>query len=649
MNRPAALIGLLLAILAVVAAWLALGGEDSREAAAKRAALAEVERASAPVAVAEPGASERNEAVAQAPRTTEQVGAPAPQELEWRLVVLDERGAGLPRASAFVLESNAATWESISDAAGVVRAAPADREAQVFVAARGRPLEHFRVPRNSGEHSVALSLAFTSLAGVATVNGAAPGAPLALAFRPSPAPFAELELPAELRRKLDAAARLNVSTDASGHFSVDGARLDWSGEALAPRGHIVRRRAPTDPALRQIPLERPSTALVLEFERLQHLVGRVLDPAGAPAPQGATLRAAVHWEGGRSIASSTAPLDADGRFEVALRDARIDKVELALECDSGQFAQELVGADLRLDARGDLDAGTLVLRPRAALRVRVLDAAGLALAKAKARIVGDSTWSETDANGECLVKSATIGAAELRVVALGHWAEKLPVLLPTDELVEVRLRRSNRLELELVDAAGAPLSHVLVRIESAGEPLFRASGSWLPDGESFELMRGQFAGGGQEVGAVPRGWFDVEPGRDGAIALEGLAPRVALKLSVLDQLGQALLEREFAQLGEEEQRVERVRVDTPLTELTGRVSDASGQPIGGAQLRLAHSDPYGDPLATRSDPSGRYVFRGLSGARVKLEVLAEGFVARRQLDVELRPPASRFDVVLEGR
>lgn len=649
MNRSATLLGLFLALLSLLVGWLLLAGEEPREPAATRDALAQVQPASAPPSVDDAGASERNDAAQEAERAPQETRATEAPLAQWRLALVDERGVSVVKATVLVLEASGAAWDAASDEQGAVRAPPADGEAQVFVAAVGRPPERFLISRAAGEHSVSLSQPFTRLAGVATVDGNAPAAPLTLVFEGRHALFAELELPEQLRRKLNTAARLSTSTDEAGRFSLDGAPLDWSGNALAPRGHVVRRNNPNEPTKHRVAIERPSSSLVLEFERTPHLVGRMVDAAGDPAPVGAVVRGALHSWGGRSISNSTAPLDAQGRFEFPLREARLEKVVLALECDSGQVARELAGVELRLDARGDLDAGTLVLRPRAALRLRVLDATGLALPKAKARVVGDSAWTETDASGACVVKSATAGAAELRVLARGHWEERLALQLPTDQLVEVRLRRSNRLELEFVDSAGAPLRHVLVRLENTLEPLFRGSNAWWPDGETYELSRGEFNGGGQDTSTVPRGWFDVQPSEDGRITLEGLSPRAAITLSVLDQLGQSLLERDLAPVGETEQRVERVRVDVPLVELSGRVSDALGQPIGGATVRLETSGPYGDPLSSRSDASGLYRFRGLSGARATLNVSADGFVARGPLAVDLVAPARRFDIALERR
>ncbi len=657
MNRAAMLAGVALAAIAMVSAWFLLAGEEHVTPAAEREVALESRSASAPESSPETtpaaNATARSETApvtvrddAREPAASSATEASA---AEWRLAVFTEADAAVRGATVAVLEASGATWDANTDEDGAVRAPEADGEAQVFVAAAGRPLERFLISRAAGGHSVRLSQAFTQLAGIVTVGGVAPHAPLTVFFEPRPAPFAELELPEALRRKLDVAARRSAATDEAGRFAVDGVPLDWSGNAVAPRGHAVRRRDPNESPQRRIAIERPSTALVLEFERLPHLVGRFVDEAGAPAPAGSTLRAAIHNPGGRSISSSTTPLDADGRFEIALREARVQSVELALECDSGQLKQTFSGEELRLDARGDLDAGTLVLSPRTPLRLRVLDWEGVALSKAKARVVGDSDWSETDSSGECVVKTAAAGASTVRVVARGFSEERLSLQLPMDEVVEVRMRRANRLELELVDAMNAPLRHVLVRVESTGEPLFRASNAWYPDGESHELLRGTFAGGGEDVREPRRGWFDAQPTEGGQIAVEGLSPRAALKVSVLDQLGQLLLERDLAALGEAEQRVERLRIDTPLLQLTGRVTDTLGQPIGGANLQLASPEPYGDPLSTRSDSSGRYTFRGLSGARVRLQVGAEGFVARTQLDVELRAPVNQFDLVLEKR
>ncbi len=649
MSRPSTVLGLVLASLAIVAAWLLFAHETPHDAAAQRDGQIPSARSDAASRVRdlEVDPSVRSDA-AQAPAHVS--SSPLATEIalaEWQVRVVDEHGADSPKATVLVLEPSGASWSSTTDERGRVSAAEADGEALVFVAALGRPLELFRLSRAPGEHVVGLSRGFTALAGIATVNSGAPPTSLVLVFEPRRAPFAELELPDELRRKLDAAARLSARTDESGRFYVAGAPLDWSGDALAPRGHVVRRTSPQDQPQRRIALERASSRLVLEFERLPHLVGRVVDASGAPAPQGAPLRASIHSKSRNSTSIVSAELDSDGRFEIPLREARVDKLELQVACDSGQLALEFTGDELQLDACGDLDAGTLVLAPRAVLRVRALDADGLALPGAKARVLGDHVWSETDLNGECAVSSAVVGAATLNVIAVGCWAAKTPVQLPTDEVVEVRLQRGNRLELELVDPARAPLQQVLVRLASSEEPLFPESQSWWPDSEMVGVVHGAMSSGGQSVSDGRRGWIELRPDAGGLVAVQGLSPRASIELTVHDQLGRVLFERALARLGETEQRREAIVVLEALVELNVRVTDALGDPVAGATLRLAGSDPDGEPLSARADSSGRGDFRGLGAARVSLEVVAEGFTSRSGIELDLRPPASRIHIVLE--
>lgn len=652
MNRTWTLLALALAAAALLSAWLLLDHDSARVPAAGRESPAAASMHVGPKSAIETPAAAREEsepirsALPDASSPTAPPLAPAPQ---WRLNVLDERGSVVSGARVLVLESHGETWDASTDAEGAVHAQPDDGAADVFVAGVDRPLEAFQVARSAGVHSVSLTQAFAELAGLVTVNGARPAAPLALVFEPRTAPFAARELPKPLRVKLEAAARMSCRTDEAGHFSVLGVPRDWSGTLLIPRGHVARRVDPNAPPQRKLAIDAPATGLLLELERLPHLVGRVVDESGNPAPAGTGLRAAIHWAKGRSIANTIAELDAGGRFEIALREARIDKAELALETASGQLAIERVQDELQLDARGDLDVGTLVLLARRALHVRVLGADGRALRTAKARILGESTWSEAGEDGQCVVNTAAIGATTLSVIALEHWAQQLPVQLPTDEVVEVRLARSNRLELELVDPARAPLRDVVVRLASRGEPLFPESKSWWPDGEMIGVVRGSMRSGGQDVQDLPRGWLDLRPSPEGRIAIQGFSPAASIELAVLDVRGRSLLEHNLAPLAADELRSVELVVTELLVELVGRVRDSAGQPIAGALVQIAREDDDSETVSTQSDSSGSYAFRGLSGERVTLEVSAQGFAPAAALTAELASRATTFDIVLQRR
>lgn len=574
---------------------------------------------------------------------------PASNEPRWRLSVVDESGRPSSGARVLVIDDDETAWESKTDGSGVVAAEPREGDADVFVAAPDRPLEHARVARLAGTHAIELSRTGTMLAGVATVGGRPPEASLELAFEPRVAVFAERPLSAAVRARLDALSRHTARTDNAGRFLLGGVPLDWSGSVLAPRGHHFRAVDPSAPAPRRLAIDQPSSKLRLEFERVAHLVGRVVEASGHPAPSGARIRAMIHRDGGRSSSGYVEALDDAGRFAFPIGDSMITTVELAIETSAGQLAAVRTGDELERNARGDLDAGILTLLARRPLRCRVLDEVDRPLAKARARITGDADWSETGDDGMAEVSSSAVGSATLRVVARGYWAQSTPVELPTDTIVEVRLSPSTRCELVFVDPARRPVRDVLVRLSSEGEPLFPESSSWLPDDDMIGLVAGAPLGSGEDVGGVPKGWFDVRPDRTGRIEIQGLSPTVIAQLEVFDLRGASVLAPQPFSLGGDMQRSQEFVVTARLAEIHGRVIDIDGQPIARASLRIPSSDTYGDALTTKSDSTGRYSFRGIAGESVTLRVTAEGFAPSKPTVVQLRDEENTFDVVLERR
>jgi len=643
-----------LAVAVVLGAWWLSEADAPRGAAAPIAREAQTPTRAATETSDELPPTARSEAPAI---VVDSASEEQPQNTspEWRLNVLDQSGEAIAQATVVVLEASGVSWSAVTDAQGSVRALPAEGVASTFVSGPGTPLEFFQVERSAGTRAVRLTQVSAQLAGIVTVNGAVPTNSLLLSFEPAQAPFPDVVMPRPVRAQIDGLATTATYTDAAGRFRVAGVPVDWSGALRVPDGYVARPRHPNAAGERRVPIAAPSADFVFDFERLRHLVGRVVDAHGQPVAKGAELRVALHWGDANSIAHDAALLSDNGRFEVAIGARPVTTVEFSFASEAGLLALERRQHELQPDARGDLDAGTLSMSARSGLRVRVVDNEGAAVAAARARVFGEGRtrsleggkWSEASGGGEILVQTSASGAATLSVLAPGFWSKKTDLVLPHDAVVEVQLERTNRLALECVDAASAPLQDLVVRLAGRGEALFPESDTWFPDSDMIGVATGYATGGGQDVGAAPRGWMDMRPNGQGRIALEGLAPALPLELIVFDARGRRLLERGVAPLGFETQRVEKLVIVDPLVELVGRVLDPGGQPIAGAGLRIGGEDDDFNSLSVVTDSSGRYSIRGLSGTSVSIAVTAPGFNATAPLVAGLSARTTEFDIVLQ--
>jgi hypothetical protein len=576
--------------------------------------------------------------------TASSTPAASTDELVCVLRVVDELGAALADAKVLVLDAKRELREASAAGDGRVRLAARNGDGDVFVSVSNRPLEHFRADLGPGERTLGLTQIGERVAGLVTVNGATPPETLKLELEAAGAPFASLELPKELRAKLAEALRRRCSTDSGGNFEFIGLPADWSGFLVVLPGYCAPRNGATGYGVRHFPLERPATNLVFDLERLPRLIGRVVDESGAPAAEGLKVHGMVYWpdSGGMGIG---VPIGEDGRFHFVLREPQVKEVQLTLETPQARTSVTLAGEELVTTSDGDLDAGTLVLRTRRALQVRVLETAGRGIDSAKARIVGERAWSTSDASGAVVVLTAASGAARLRVAAVGYWAEEVDVALPTGSTVEVVLAKSNRLALRIVDAKGEALKDVLVRLASRGPPLFPDSNTWWPDDTMIGVVSGDQRGAGQNVAGEANGWVDLGPDRDGRIVVQGLAPGVNIDLSVLDSLQEELVTQRLAPLTEASSSELEIVVSHELRAVAGRITDGAGQPL--AKVSIAARGEGAETLETTTDDEGRYSLRGIAAKRVRLRATARGFAPKLEQVVELSSASSTLDLVLE--
>ncbi len=219
-------------------------------------------------------------------------------------------------------------------------------------------------------------------------------------------------------------------------------------------------------------------------------------------------------------------------------------------------------------ASHDGDAVTIVLRKLGAIRVHVVSEDGLAVKDARVSVAGPMLWppraASTDSQGDVRIGSLEAGTYALRAtkadsvspidfdVALGRGDEKTAVLrLARGRFVSVRVTDGD------ADDAG-PIAGARVTLAEGGLSPFPLEATSDPRGR---VRLGPIAPGGATLSARADGFVP-----RGAVAIPDPPPP--------------------------ETRVALTRAGT----LNGRVVDARGQPIAGATIEIAGTDPNGGPI-----------------------------------------------------
>lgn len=563
---------------------------------------------------------------------------------EFGLTVVDERANPVARAFVAVRDARGEVQHGQSEDDGRVSLARRDGHCEVFVLAEGYEIAREHRTFDVGESAITLHAASARVAGVLTVDGAPPGEELTLELERTELQLDELELPMVLRDEFRRHAKRRGVADARGYFAFDAVRSDWRGDLIAPSGYCERRAQRRGFGSRRFELAHPRSDLRIDLERLPRLVGRVVAPDGSPAPAGAPIVAWIQWPDSGGTGTSGELAD-DGRFQFVLREASVREAKLTVECDAGNVVVVKRDDELTRLPNGDLDFGVLRLATRHGLRVRVVGAQGEPVADARARVVGERTWSSLDASGRGEIATSATGAARVRVAAKGHWASEVDVLLPEDEVVEVVLAPANRLTVQVLDASGAPVSDVLVRLQSVGVKLFPESNAWWPDDSMIGVLEGVPMGGGQDTQPSERGWNDNRPNEQGRVVVQGLATECEIEVLVLDGMQIELATRRLARMGAAEQRVVDFVLDAPLRTLSGRVVDDDGRALSGVQV-AASCEGGLDSVSETTGEDGRFELRGLSSRRARLETSRPEFVRAPTLDVDLARAARDLEIVL---
>lgn len=579
--------------------------------------------------------------------------------------------AGPPVTRLRVLESdgrpNAGLSVVVEPESGEARAVSATIDADGWVAfpASGEPrriaverLEAFpfrtELAFTPGETTIELPEPWGDpLAGVVLVEGQPPPRPLWLVLYA--ASSAHLTVDTGDVSSLLAGDVTYAATDAEGHFRFRG--LARGGLNLrAPEGYARRgTRAHSDPGQGPIfHFEAPAEGLRIELDRHASVHGRVLEADGAtPVPRASVEIEIAHGLYGRET-------EPDGTFEIFAREPPASvRVKLGRR---PVRAHELHGADpegttleFRFpEPRHDTDLGDLLLRPSSGFLLQVRNAEQRPLAGAEVGVCTERPTHATDVTGRTWLGGLGPGT-ELAITMRGYRTSLVTLPDPIPETLRVDLIPTNDLTLEVRGPNGEPQAWILLQI-SASEWFFPREepgslawqqdrrawggagswwGSWKRHGD-FEGRRGSIWGG-------PQARVQFSTDQDGRCSMGELHPGIAFHLSVLDDLGTVLHERELAPLDVEERRVVPVQLAIAPARLSGRVVTERGEPVAEAGVSL---DPLGveDSHSRGTGSDGRFRFRYVAEHDLRLTVTKRGFLPR--VLERVRPSTEEIEIVL---
>lgn len=433
--------------------------------------------------------------------------------------------------------------------------------------------------------------------------------------------------------------------------------------------------------------------------------GRVLDPRGRPVP-GADVLIVSQSPTPKGLPRMEEPIeittDAEGRFRVEL--LALGKIGLAVRA-RGFVPAAVDGLELSA-GKGIADLGMISLEAAARLAGRVVDPSERPVAEAEVRIEGRPGSAEPQAvtgpAGQFFLEGLRAGEIlSLRVSRPGYATVNLdPITVPAEEPVTVVLRPAARVSGTVVGEDGGPVS---------GASLLLTDGSRVV-GAATSGAGGRFAVEGVEPGTlaltalapgflpsvqsdldVPHGGelTDLEVILERGAVLEGTVtapsgePAPGARITITENgtpgsfaglgLSQAATDEdgryrlEGVAEGERSVQVEwnglpsaarsvevqagTNRLDVRLeggAEVSGRVVTSSGEPVEGAELRLAPLQETGAALPSATSASdGSFRFAAVSPGRYRLQGARPGYAGPSR-DVEVAgDPVSDLELRLD--
>lgn len=470
-----------------------------------------------------------------------------------------------------------------------------------------------------------------------------------LPFQPVVEPVDWGDLAAELQNGQPMAHHPAVRTGPDGSFTLS--------LASGPRGHHLAAEHPARPPARHAlaplePGERRSGLRVVVPGGVD-AVGAVVGPHGRPVP-GATVRLYHRWDGEQPMPLPTAPTeittDRQGRFVArTLPQGTYDLTVVA----SGYPEARPRGLEIVAPApeRATIDLGTFTLERAARIVGQVTDPDGQPLegltviwfqhrgqpTRFEAFNEGWHEESRTDRDGRFEIVDLLAGAPVLLFVHSDGFLRTPTEIVPTrpgdDDPVA---SDEDPLLLVLV-----PATSVVGRVETPdGEPVPDA---WVRAEQMMVVAWPGRPGLGDSTGTDDDGRFvlsRVPPGRVELVA------RAA---------GWAEARRTVTVEAGDDPQLVVLTVEQGGT-LTGRIADASGQPLGGAAVSLRPVDalpalvvmPDAASLVERTGDDGTYDLRGLVAGEYRVRVTHEEYAPHEER-VTISSDAHRLDIQLTDR
>lgn len=433
--------------------------------------------------------------------------------------------------------------------------------------------------------------------------------------------------------------------------------------------------------------------------------GRVLDPQGRPVP-GAAVLIVSRSPTPKGLPRTEEPIeiktDAEGRFHVPL--LALGRIGLAVRARG--FVPAAVDGLTLATGKGIADLGTISLEAAARLAGRVVDPSERPVSEAQVRIEGGPGGAEPQAvtgpAGQFVLEGLRAGETlSLRVSRAGYAAVNLdPITVPAEEPVTVVLRPAARVSGTVVDEDGSPVSGVsllLTRdsrvlgaatsdsvgrfavegVEPATLALTAMAPGFLPSvqsdldvpqggeladlevilergavlagtvtapsGEPAPRARITVSGGGAPGSFAGLGLSQAAADEDGHYRLEGVAEgerSVRVEWNGLPPAARSV-----------EVRAGTNRLDVQLeggAAVSGRVVTSGGEPVEGAELRLAPlQEAGGAPPSATSAPDGSFRFAAVSPGRYRLQGARPGYAGPPR-DVEVAgEPVSDLELRLD--
>lgn len=351
--------------------------------------------------------------------------------------------------------------------------------------------------------------------------------------------------------------------------------------------------------------------------------GQVRDLQGRPVP-GAEVKIAPAARPQGTVALRTTLSDESGRFSIT----ELPSLEVDLEVrKSGLAPTAFRGLQLPAN-RPAVDLGSIVLRPGAKVRGRIVDRRGRPVASARIHEV-EGASSDLDKLAEKLAAEEPLGRSSARgefeltdrptgstihllILAEGYRPERLRgVRVPSAKPLVATLTEAFTVRGRALDEKGEPVEGAVVAL-SVQEIIPDISWRRFPAGK--EIAK------------------DGSTDREGRFALAGF-PAGDAEISLRAPGFMPIVEKLVLPL--EAPAAELTFMLARGTELAGRVTTTDGQPVAGARIAIG-------PAATRSDDDGLYQLAGLPPGEAEIELVHPHY-PRQQQTQTLTTGANRLD------